>query len=111
MKFQGNNKIILNGRHKADNNSNYVSAFERIAVDLETSIKFNDNSSNDIIIFPNPVKETLYFNKKTAFEILDIYGNILLKWAIPVESVNIDRLKTGIYLIRLENCVQKFVKE
>ena len=108
MKLQGNNKIILGGRDKIDDISYF--ALERVVIDSETYAKLN-YSSNDLIIFPNPVKENLYFSNETAFEIFDIQGRILLTSSTPVKSVNIGSLGAGVYFIRFGNSVQKFVKE
>jgi len=108
MKLQGNNKVILGGGHQM-NGANF--ALERAIIDLETSIKLNKYSANDLIIFPNPAKENLYFNNETMFEIIDIQGKILLRSESPVKSVNVGNLETGIYFVRFENSVHKFIKE
>lgn len=110
MKLQGTNKIILGGGYEQMNFSDNF-ALERVVIDSETSIKLNNYSSNDLIIFPNPVKENLYFNTEIAFEIINIQGKILLSSVTPVKSVNIGSLRTGVYFIRFGNSVQKFIKE
>ena len=110
MQLQGNNKIILGGGHVIDNNKHTNFALERVVIDSETSIKLNEYSK-EVIIFPNPTKENLHFSKETAYEIFDIQGKILLKSIVPVKSVSIANLKTGIYFVRINNNVQKFVKE
>lgn len=108
MKFQGDNKIILGGGHQA---SNADATLERVVVNTETAIQFNDDSSKELRIFPNPAKETLYFNRETVFEIMDMQGRILLKSALPVKSVRIADLASGVYFVRSGNSVQKFIKE
>ena len=108
MKLQGNNKIILGGGNKA---SNAESSLERVVLGLETSIKPNEYSSKDLVIFPNPANGNLYFSDETAFEIINIQGKILLKSITPVAIVDISNLGTGIYFVRVENSVHKFVKE
>ena len=116
MKLQEGNKIILGGGHK-DNTHGTNFVLERVidssktSIKPETSIKLNNYSSDDLAIFPNPVKDNLYFSKETAFEIIDIQGQIMLKSTTPVKSVNISSFRTGVYFIRFENIVQKIIKE
>lgn len=107
MKLQGSNKIVLGGGTARDN-VNFI--LERVIVDTETSAN-QIYSSKDPIFFPNPAKENLYFENETAFEIIDIQGKILLKSATPVKSVYVGGLTAGIYFIRFENSVQKFIKK
>jgi len=110
MGLQDSNKIILGSAYKLDNNSRANFILERITDNPETSVKPN-YYSKDLIIFPNPAKENLYFGKETTFEITDLQGKILLKSTNPVQSVNISELEAGVYFVRVGNCVRKFVKE
>ena len=98
------NTFGQNGRTLIPNTSE-ISLF-----DFDNHVKLNEYSK-ERVIFPNPTKENLYFNNEAAFEIFDIQGKILLKSIVPVKSVNIANLKTGIYFIRIDNNVQKIVKE
>ncbi|MDR0795525.1 MAG: T9SS type A sorting domain-containing protein, partial [Tannerella sp.] len=110
MKIQGKNKLILGGGSRIDDSNNTNFALERVILDLETSIKLIDDSSSNPVIFPNPVKETLYFSHEATFEIIDAQGRILLKSATPIMSVNVGSLQSGIYFIRFGTIVQKFIK-
>jgi hypothetical protein len=109
MKLQEKNKIILGGADEInDYDANF--ALEKIVIDLEVSIKHNDNLSKGLQIFPNPAKEHLYFSDETTFEIMDIQGRVLLKSETAVKSMNIAHLKPGIYFVRLGSEVKKFAK-
>lgn len=66
-------------------------------------------SANNLLIFPNPSSDNLYFNNKTDISIPSIYisdyfGNVVFKES-PVElnnfSVNVSGLKQGIYFVIL----------
>jgi uncharacterized delta-60 repeat protein len=112
MKLQGRwNKMILGGGYRINDTYSANFSLERVDFDLETSIKSNNYNSSNIIIFPNPTKENLYFSNETMFEVMNIQGKVLLKSESPVKYVNIGNLRTGIYFVRFGNSVQKFVKE
>jgi len=105
IKLQGTSKVVLGG---GDNTNGAKIALERITYGDDSSV--NTDYENDLIIFPNPAKEILYFSNETTFEIIDIQGRILLNSTIPVKSVNIGILENGVYFIRVNNNIQKFVK-
>ena len=69
------------------------------------NLKVNDFSSlNDLKIYPNPVKDLLYFNSENkiiSFEVYDITGRILNSNKVIGNSVDLSNLKTGNYLLKL----------
>jgi hypothetical protein len=67
--------------------------------------------SNQIIVYPNPANEILYFSDETDFEILDIQGKVLLQSKSAVKSIDISSLKAGLYFVKMGNQIMKFVKE
>jgi len=105
----GNKLILGGGLDYANFNDNF--ALERLIIDLEAFIELNSNYSKNIVIFPNPVKKNLYFNKEVMFEIIDIQGKTLLTSATPTKTANIENLKAGIYFVRFGNNIQRFIKE
>ena len=112
MNLQGIwNKIILGGAHRINTANGANFALERLSFDLDVSIQSIDDNSDGAIIYPNPVKESLYFDNKKSFEIIDIQGKILLKSEIPVKSVYVGNLGVGIYFVRCGNSLHKFVKK
>ncbi len=108
-KIQGGpNKILLAG---ACRTKDVNFALERVIVDFDVSIPFVDIPSGEIKIYPNPAGENLFFGRQTAYEILNLQGNVLLTSETPVHSVSIAHLEAGIYFVRFGNRVLKFVKE
>ena len=106
MMLQKAKKIVLGGCY------NGKFAITRLNIPNEISIEEITVSSNLPIIYPNPVKDYLYFNNNTQFEIFDIQGRLLVKSEKAMQSVDASHLKAGIYFIRFENKqVEKFVKE
>jgi hypothetical protein len=62
-------------------------------------------------VYPNPVNETLNFSSETAFEIFDVQGRILMKDTQAVKSVDVSSLQAGMYFVRINNTILKFVKD
>ena len=113
MKFQGTNKIILGGSYDIRANTPANFALERVVVDVGTQGNDTHFDSNAPMIYPNPAKEILYFSRETAFEILNLQGQILLKSGTPVKFAGIGHLEAGIYFVRFadSNSVRKLIKQ
>lgn len=100
----------------ADNNS--YTAYE--LRDPQTSLGIEDNTLRQIIIAPNPVSEQLQLKgDKIAspifYEIRDLKGEIVLSGSTFInETISVDSIKQGAYLIYLNTksakTVQPFVK-
>jgi uncharacterized repeat protein (TIGR02059 family) len=75
-------------------------------------------STNKLKIYPNPVENgELWFNHSNAVEvrIFNLTGQNVLKQKHPITPINIEKLKSGTYLIRLtdemgNNYQNKFIK-
>jgi hypothetical protein len=103
-----------NGNTEVSTDAEYTfTVIETVALtaNFTTESGITNYNYDKITIYPNPATETLYFNKETVFEIVDLQGKILLKSEITVKSLNINFLQTGIYFMKTENSVQKFIKE
>ena len=113
MKLQGTNKIILGGSYEIKANTPANFALERIVVRSETQGNDNHYDSNAPMIFPNPAQEILYFSRETAFELINLQGQILLKSETPVKLVSISHLEVGIYFVRFagSHSIRKFIKK
>ena len=80
-------------------------------VDLKGSgVEEITNYESPITVYPNPTNEILYFSNKTAFEIIDIQGKVLLKNENAVKFVNVSHLQSGIYFININHQIQKIIK-
>jgi hypothetical protein len=66
----------------------------------------NDNFS----IFPNPATNILHFSEAKTYKILDIQGRVLMQSSTERNSVNISELSEGMYFIKFEDKLCKFVK-
>jgi hypothetical protein len=83
-----------------------------------TSIIENNKSAN-ISIYPNPVKESLFFNSginaPMPLEIADILGKIVLRKDMEkqnsVVEIDVNMIPAGLYFLKLGNEIKKFVKE
>jgi hypothetical protein len=86
------------------------------SVFVESQLGMEENKvSNMIIIYPNPVKDIMYFNKLIEkVEILDVLGRIICISEIKNNTINLSNLSSGSYTIKLYNqgrySVHSFVK-
>ena len=83
-------------------------------------LSVDEIKAKDVSIYPNPATSeiTVYFNEIVSnefnLEIINIYGNLVyskLLTNVNEHKINIDKLASGIYFIRLNNtAVKKFLK-
>lgn len=80
----------------------------------------NNAFEGDEVLYPNPAIDVLNINPsfgtiKSSFRITNLLGQVILSGTIKNNSVNINTLKKGIYLIELtdeeETFTQKFMKQ
>jgi alpha-tubulin suppressor-like RCC1 family protein len=82
-----------------------------------TTLGISDNLIETIKIYPNPVKEIIYLSKirNLDYKIYDLLGKIVLEGIINENQINVNSLKNGIYILKLESekntFNQKFIKE
>ncbi len=72
----------------------------------------NDPNSNnsDIIFYPNPVNDILYFSKKLfSFEIFDILGQLIIQKKGQFDYFSVADFSNGIYFLRTGNRSVKFI--
>ena len=94
-------------------------ADDTVALNLTTGQDTTDNISNDLIVYPSPVINTLRINPEyninSNYRIIDLTGKQILAGRIFNNSINVSSLKAGVYLIELtdeeETFLQKFVKQ
>jgi len=75
------------------------------------------SSSEKVALYPNPVKDVLYFSasgKATQAEIYDLNGRLVKTAAVSNNSVNVSSLSKGVYFIILRTdkgtVKEKFIK-
>ena len=85
------------------------------------SINSNDsNSFGDDMVYPNPAENVLNINQSfgsinSSYRIINLLGQTIKKGIIKNNSINISKLKKGIYILELsdeeETFIQKFIKK
>lgn len=75
-------------------------------------------TNTQIKIYPNPVDdilnvELLGFYQKVEMQIVDVLGNVIKNSTLNTQHAQIDvsKLQSGIYFLKVGNRVQKFIKE
>ncbi len=62
----------------------------------------------DLTIYPNPTHKTLFLNNLSSYTIYDITGNEILKG--KSNTINVEHFANGLYFIKIENDIKKFIK-
>lgn len=114
------NAIVLVGIHSIwyGSSTQYIGVLRKyfFSETLSTPVHLNEN---DILLYPNPVKSVLNIQsskKITNYKIYDIKGSKVQDSKLQnSEAVNVENLKSGIYLIYLESdeltAIHKFIKK
>jgi hypothetical protein len=84
-----------------------------------TPLGINENENEDIIIYPNPINDYLFINPKDNFiitiEIIDLTGRTVFKKHKNFNQLNLSRLNSGVYFIKIEiengTLTKKIIKE
>jgi Secretion system C-terminal sorting domain len=94
--------------------------FDSIAVRFSTINDIDYAQNIKLLLFPNPANNQLNIitsginTHETTLEIFDITGRLALSTIInPQEKSTIDvsTLQAGMYILKTNNCIQRFVKE
>lgn len=84
------------------------------------SLSVEDESLVDLVIHPNPVKDVLRFESPVDLSshiatVFDINGKRILNKKLEENTLNVSKLQTGIYILRLEyqgkTITRKLIKE
>ena len=86
---------------------------------IVTGIKQFQQINNDVILFPNPVKTTLFVtitNPNATVFLYDLQGNLLMNKQIAYrDQINVNSLHEGIYVLKILDgskvIIDRFVKE
>lgn len=95
--------------------------YEKQIIEKNSTVAFDDAlstesvSENEVMLFPNPVSDRLNMKgiKKTAdFEIFSTDGKLIRKGKYsPSQTIDVSRLKVGVYFLKINAKSFKFVKE
>lgn len=95
----GNNiNVVKIGKNDVFPNSDYNT--------IDSFVKINETNKDKIKIYPNPTRETLYFefpkNEVYKLNLIDTYGQVLLQNStFDSKELNLNQLNNGIYFIEL----------
>jgi lysophospholipase L1-like esterase len=94
--------------------SNYAQSLNTVQFVSLSPTAVNEVSDNKLIIFPNPATDKLQISapKSTGndMQILDIAGKIISTFHIS-NSIDISSLSAGIYFVKIDNYLAKFIKK
>ena len=95
--------------------------YEKQIIEKNSTVVFDDAlstesvSENEVMLFPNPVSDRLNMKgiKKNAdFEIFSTDGKLIRKGKYsPSQTIDVSRLKVGVYFLKINAKSFKFVKE
>ncbi len=96
--------------------------FRKNNLSILTSVNESKQSKQVVTVFPNPAKNTLYFNLSSVSQntnyviVTDIIGSELINEKTTTNSINIEKLKPGVYFISIKTeegtfTKTKFIKE
>lgn len=95
--------------------------YEKQIIEKNSTVAFDDAlstesvSENEVMLFPNPVSDRLNMKgiKKTSdFEIFSTDGKLIRKGKYsPSQTIDVSRLKVGVYFLKINAKSFKFVKE
>jgi len=76
----------------------------------------NTFSQNAFVLYPNPADAQLHIERKDVgsnYEVYTILGSKVLSGTLTTANtvINVERLDKGIYLVKMGNAVQKFIKK
>ena len=75
-----------------------------------TGINYYDSPQAFVKIFPNPSNSYIYVDCKNGFTIYNLTGKCIMQSNQPTTQINISDLPTGLYMLRTDNKVGRFIK-
>lgn len=91
----------------------YVLALDNIALRINDPVSVQNNKKETFSFYPNPAKNSINFNNlklPSLVTITDLNGKIVLNEVIENKTLNIN-LESGLYLVNLNNSIQKLIIE
>ncbi|MFO7655550.1 MAG: MBG domain-containing protein [Bacteroidales bacterium] len=96
-----------------DNKYSFIYVPGKLTVTLPSGI--GDKSLEKSLIYPNPVRDYLFISdqidKDVTVSISDLSGRVVLEQKIVNNSLNLQSLQNGIYIVKINDMVYKITKE
>lgn len=110
-----NGYISLGNASKANGNvilpSQTSDSFPYIHFNFSGSVGIEEDGLSKLAFYPNPTSKLLNMPETDVYEVLDLAGRLMLKTE-PTETVNVEMLKAGAYIIRnSEGAANTFIKQ
>jgi WD40 repeat protein len=84
-----------------------------IMYDIHSLLGETTLSSNNLVVYPNPTQDLIYLNgiqEATPFELINLNGQIV-KTGITSNSIDLNNLAPGMYLLHVENVFKRIIKQ
>jgi hypothetical protein len=92
----------------------YISQDDRVSKIPETQLGIDElNTSLDFNIYPNPVNDFISLTNSdftSEFEIYDVLGNRLSNGNLT-DKIDVTNLSAGIYFLKIEQTINRFIKK
>ena len=104
-------------RHLLSSESNFLGDVGLMDISLST-LSIDETTGLETLIYPNPVREKLWIEVESPLQRVEIYdysGRLVLEKNVDSDSVSLEELPQGNYLIRIFNetgeTVRKLIRE
>ncbi|MCX7549091.1 endonuclease [Xanthomarina sp. F1114] len=102
INIEGNVSVVIDGNSSTSNRV----VFDDLSWTCYSTIGIGEHSLNELSIYPNPVENRLNIQIKdaqeTQIEIYNILGKVVFSKTLQKsQSIALDHLKTGVYIIKL----------
>tara|TARA_B100001564_G_scaffold341393_1_gene335980 strand:- start:50917 stop:53388 length:2472 start_codon:yes stop_codon:yes gene_type:complete len=80
---------------------------------LQASASLVDMDIDNIVLYPNPANDKLYFKNITeekSIIFFDLNGRIIKKLKTSEQNIDVSNFKTGLYFIEINGQIKKFIK-
>lgn len=82
---------------------------------VNLAVKDLENQNSEMILLPNPVKgETILVRnvkESSDYEIYDTSGNLITKGKLYKGTANVKSISTGVYYLKINQSVKRFIKQ
>jgi hypothetical protein len=93
--------------------------WDNVTFGMTVGLQHLNAASNNVVVYPNPAENNLFFTSKTALSKVAIYnvvGTQVKEYGNVLQSLNVSDLKSGVYILRLtdtngKTVSSKFIKK